>query len=253
MIGAIAAGIAAGFVLGLLGAGGTIVGLPFLLYLVALSPHRVLGTNALGVAFAALALLAVRIWRRRLPLAPGLTFALPGLVGIYLGGRLGLTFPGRQLVFLLGFLVFVVAAWMFYLSTRSAAAPSQESFPLFAPLTRQRVLLLAPTALVVGAVAGFFAIGGGFLIVPALMLVGGLELAEAAAAALVPIAAFALLVGAEYASSGQVAFGLAVIMALAGLIGGLFGIGLGARLPKKRLQQVFALLLVAIGIYMLAR
>ncbi len=253
MSGALLAGLAAGFVLGLLGAGGTIVGLPFLLYLTTLGPHRILGTNALGVSFAAIALLGVRVWRRRLPLIPGLVFTAPGLLGIYLGGRLGLMFPGQRLIFLLGFLVFGVSGWMFYLSTRPSAPRERRTFRLLAPMPARRLALLAPVAFLVGGVAGFFAIGGGFLIVPALMIVGGLELAEAAAAALAPIAAFALLVGAQYAASGQATLRLAILMGITGLAGGIAGIAIADRLPKKRLQQAFAVLLLAIAIYMVAR
>lgn len=257
----VVAGLLAGLVLGLLGAGGTVVGLPVLLYLGSLSPHSALGTNAMGVAGIALALLGRRMLRREVRLAPGVIFAVPGLAGIVLGTRLGLLYPGQKLVFLLGILLFVVAAWFAFLSARHderSPADGGAGMPPIAGgssrsvatrLDRRRAIWLVPVALAVGAAAGFFAVGGGFMIVPGLALVGGLELQEAAMVSLLPIAAFAGLDGIQYLSAGRVDLPLSGLMLLVGLVGGLVGIKLGARLPKRVLQGIFAAFLALLGVY----
>ncbi|HKI57063.1 MAG TPA: sulfite exporter TauE/SafE family protein [Trueperaceae bacterium] len=252
MIGAgVVAGTLAGFVLGLLGAGGTVVGLPVLLFLGGLRPHLALGTNALGVALVAMALAAWRLSRKEIVLGPALVFALPGLVGIYAGARLGLVFPGKNLVSLLGILLFVIAGWLAYASTRSADG-GERGVNAHA-WRRGRGGALAAVALVVGAIAGFFAIGGGFMIVPALAAVAGLELMDAAATALVPVALFAAWVGVQYWLSGAVATPVSAVMLPAGIGGGVAGGWLGRRLSKTQAQRIFAVFLVLLGAYLLVR
>jgi hypothetical protein len=85
MFGSLLAGLISGFVLGFLGAGGTVVGLPFLLIFDRLGPHNALGTNALGVSLIAAALLIWRIRNKQILLTSGVMFALPGLVGVMQG------------------------------------------------------------------------------------------------------------------------------------------------------------------------
>jgi uncharacterized membrane protein YfcA len=240
-----AAGAIAGLALGYLGAGGTVVGMPFILYLAALPPHRALGTNALGVSMIAATLLGVRLWRGEVAWRPGALFLVPGLAGIWAGARAGLLYPGEKLVALLGIVLFAVAAWMLYLSTLPLPA---ETSPR--PPARVRPAGLVLAALAVGATAGFFAIGGGFMIVPALAVTAGLDLLDAAAVALLPIAGFSGWVGMQYWRAAATDPGFAAAMLPLGLAGGLTGMWLGRRVPRHVSQRVFAVLLVAIGVYM---
>jgi uncharacterized protein len=249
----VVAGALAGFVLGFLGAGGTVVALPILLFLVGFPPHLTLGTNAMGVFLIAAALFAVRARKRCLPIRHGIVFAVSGGPAIYLGARLGLIYPGSKLIYLLGFLLFAVAGWMVYLSfhqpTGSAEAWAASADP---PRARSavRVMPMAVTAFAIGLAAGFFGIGGGFMIVPGLMLVGGLELALAAAVSLLPIATFAGIVGVEYWIAGDLRPLWSALMLLAGVPGGAFGIWLSKRLSKVVMLRVFAAVLVVLGVYM---
>jgi uncharacterized membrane protein YfcA len=253
----ILAGLVAGFVLGFLGAGGTVVALPVLLYLAKVRPHLALGTNALGVSIIALALLAWRVREKSVQFRDGIIFSIPGLVGIYLGARLGLVYPGARLVYLLGILLFVVAGWIFYLSTQVAKLkPNTKSGsrqPSHGANQQSRIFRVAATAFAIGCAAGFFAIGGGFMIVPGLMLAGGLELGPAARTALLPIAVFAGLVGSEYLLSGSVRTDWAAWMVVAGLGGGGAGIWLSNRLSMKIMQRAFGVFLLLIGCYMIFR
>lgn len=274
LIGILLAGAVAGFVLGFAGAGGTIVGIPCYLYIADVAPHQTFGTNALGVAAIALFLVMVRGLRRELHYKPGIAFAIPGVVGAYFGTRASTYISGSRLVFLLGFVVLIVSGYIYYLSTRTApgirtAAPvsprtvvpeaSLAASRLTGPANASHIdgsrgpsmLRISPLGLVVGAVSGFFGIGGGFMIVPGTSWAARIDLKAAAAASLIPIAAFAALVGVRYTSAGSVSLPHAGIMALTGIIFGSLGIWLSAKVATKRFQQAFAGLLVVLGIYMI--
>lgn len=222
-----------------------------------LAPHLALGTNATGVALIAGGLLAWRTVQNEVPLADGAIFALPGIPGIYLGVRLGLIYPGAKLVFLLGFLLFGVAGWMGYLSAHqgqavSSASPSTDDRRANA-LQGRRIARMAATAFAIGLAAGFFAVGGGFMIVPGLIIVGGLQLAHASSASLLPICAFATVIAAEYLAAGSVRIGWSALMLAGGMAGGAYGVWLGKHLSKAVMQRAFAIFLAVLGIYIVLR
>lgn len=248
---AAAGGILAGFVLGFLGAGGAVVALPVFLLVAGLAPHRTLGTNALGVAFLAAALFAWQMRQRKLPVGRGILFAVFGGPAIDIGARLGLLYPGRKLIVLLGLLLFGVAAWMVYLSCRRAPdSDGSGSRPSRAgKLGRGQAVAIALLACATGLIAGFFGVAGGFLIVPALMLAGGLDLAPAAALALLPIAIFSGIVGLQYAVAGDANLLWALCMLAAGIPSGAFGVWLSRRLSNRVMLRVFATFLAALGLY----
>ncbi len=254
MIAGLAAGMIAGFVLGFLGAGGTVVGLPILLFLSSIPLHTALGSNALGVSLIAAGLLVWRLSHHELHLTEAIVFAIPGLLGITVGVRLGMAFPGQRLIVLLSVVLVAVAVWMFYLSTRQETGgvtkrPEQISQPA-ATLRLKRLGRMVPAAFTIGTIAGFFGIGGGFMIVPALIITGGLTLRDAATASLLPIAAFSGLVGVEYWAVGAIDLGTTGAMLGAGLLGGGLGVWLAGRLPRKTMQRIFAISLIFISAYM---
>lgn len=293
LLGPLLAGAIAGFVLGFAGAGGTIVGIPLYLYVAGISPHHTFGTNALGVAGIGVGLLIVRAARHELRYGPGIIFAIPGLAGVYIGTLAASYVSGSRLVFLLGFVVFMVAGYIFYLASRTPARPAtaaaepgaaaappaaagraglaigtgSRSLRTRPPVpasppgrtsphrtagpSRATLLRTGPLGFIVGAVAGFFGIGGGFMIVPGTSWAAKIDLKAAAGASLIPITAFAALVGGRYADAGNASLPHAGLMALIGIVFGAFGIWLSTRLPAKRFQQVFACLLVLLGIYMI--
>jgi uncharacterized protein len=253
----ILAGIIIGFVLGFLGAGGTVVGLPIFLLFSNLHGHKVLGTNASGVALVAASIFIWRLYKKDVDVITGVIFSLPGLLGIYTGAQLGLLYPGKSLIFLLGIVIFFIAGWMFYQSVRKENTNKNtyiaKSGQTGNTMNSKRRLYLIPAAFAIGAVAGFFAIGGGFMIVPAFILIGEMAINDAAGTALLPITLFAALVGLEYFNAGDVNLTLAGIMIVPGIISGSFGIWLAKRLPKKIMQRLFSLFLILIGFFMIFR
>ena len=249
MIGVILGGVLAGLALGMLGAGGTIIGLPMFLYLGGPQGHAAFGTNAFGVTVIALLLLFWRVRGREIDVPLGIAFAIPGLIGIAIGARLGLLYPASKLVFLLSFLILIVAGWIGYLSTRPAATKPTGRVPI----EKRHIVRIIPTAFVVGLISGFFAIGGGFLVVPGLALAAAIDLRSSGRTSLLPIAAFAGLDAIEYVLAGDVKYGWSGVMIAAGLAGGVVGIFLGDRLPLRTIQRSFAVFLAMIAVYMIAQ
>jgi uncharacterized membrane protein YfcA len=166
---AVLSGGAVGFSLGLIGGGGSILAVPLLLYVVGIGdPHVAIGTSALSVAANAFANLLGH-WRAgnvKWPCAA--TFALAGIVGAAIGSTIGKLVDGQQLLFLFALAMIVVGVAM--LRPRAAAGNPDVR------MTAWIAVRLIAIGLVVGAVSGFFGIGGGFMIVPGLMLASGMPI-----------------------------------------------------------------------------
>ena len=259
MLGVILGGALAGLALGMLGAGGTIIGLPMFLYLGGPHGHVAFGTNAFGVAIIAALLVGWRLYRKEIDPLLGIVFALPGLGGIAVGVQLGLLYPAGKLVFLLSFLILIVAGWIGYLSIHPAPAPAPAKPQAAAPasvwqsIERRHLLRIVPLAFVVGVVSGFFAIGGGFLVVPALAFAAAIDLRGSARSSLIPIAAFAGLDALAYVRAGDVQYGASALMVAAGIAGGALGVVLASRLPLRTVQRAFALFLAVVAAYMVVQ
>ncbi|MDU6241710.1 MAG: sulfite exporter TauE/SafE family protein, partial [Bradyrhizobium sp.] len=122
-------------------------------------------------------------------------------------------------------------------------------------LSRRNLLPLLAFGLGTGTLSGFFGIGGGFLIVPALMFATGMPILSAIGSSLVSVTTFGLTTAANYALSGLVDWTLAGIFLVAGIAGGLAGARLAARLSATRgtLNKVFATMVFAVAAYMIYR
>lgn len=243
-----ASGSLVGFVLGLVGGGGSIIAVPLLLYVVGVaSPHLAIGTSAIAVSLSALANLAnhARAGTVKWPCAA--TFSAAGIAGAVAGSSLAIRIPGEQLLALFGVLMVVVGTVMFLKKDAEGNPDVRLSFST----ARQLLPLLLAIGLAVGALSGFFGIGGGFLIVPGLMLATGMPLANAIGTSLVAVTAFGATTAANYALSGLVDWRIAGFFIAGGVLGGLVGSLAGRRLGKAkgRLATIFALFVIVTGLY----
>jgi uncharacterized protein len=182
-------GIAIGLVQGLIGGGGSVLGVPVLIYVVGLAdPHIAIGTSALSVGLSALVSLMAYVRSRHVKWRCGAAFTATGAVGALAGSSLGMAFPGRELVGLFGGLMIVVALAM-------AIGPPIEG-DAHVRLDRSSAMRLAPFLLLygfgVGALSGFFGIGGGFLAVPGLFAATDMPLIFAIGTSLISVAFLAL-------------------------------------------------------------
>ena len=229
-----------GFSLGLVGGGGSILAVPLLIYLVGVSdPHVAIGTSAIAVA--AIARAGNVKWRC------ALVFAFAGVAGALLGSTLGKMVEGQKLLALFAIVMMVVGGLM--LKDRSGEGePSVR-------LNRENLPKLLAWGLATGALSGFFGIGGGFLIVPALIVATGMPILYAVGSSLVAVTAFGLTTAANYALSGFVDWSLAALFISGGVLGGLLGARSANSLAGRRgaLNTVFAALIFAVAIYMLVR
>ena len=249
---AIASGSLVGFTLGLVGGGGSILAVPLLVYVVGVrSPHIAIGTSAIAVAASAAANLAGHARAHTVKWPCALVFAVAGIAGAAGGAQLGKMVDGSRLLLLFGVLMVVVGVLM----TRprksggnADVALTRESMPRLLPL-------LIGIGFAVGALSGFFGIGGGFLIVPGLMGATAMPLINAIGSSLVSVTAFGLTTAASYAWSGLVDWQLAALFIVGGALGGLFGIRLAKHLSgyKHALSRTFSGIVIAVGLYVIAK
>jgi uncharacterized membrane protein YfcA len=250
---ALASGAVIGAILGLLGAGGSILAVPLLVYFVGVSdPHTAIGTGAAAVAGNALLALWRHARRGNVRWPCGLVFATAGVAGAWLGTLLGKAVDGRAL--LAGFGAVMILVGVLSLRTRS-----EPDAAVAVRMTPGNAAVMAPKlgaiGFGVGAASGFFGVGGGFLVVPGLVASAGLPLSVAMGTSLVAVSAFGLTALASYAGSGLVDWPIAGLMTLGGLGGAILG-GLGSQALETRrrmLAIVFSAVLVATGLYVIAR
>lgn len=244
---AIACGSAVGFSLALIGGGGSILAVPLLLYVVGVrDPHLAIGTSALAVAVNAFANLIPHARAGHVRWKAAFIFAATGVLGALLGSTLGKAMNGQRLLVFFALLMLVVAALML----RGRRDSGADRYPL--PHTPPR---LAGVGLGAGALSGFFGIGGGFLIVPGLMLASGMEIIQAIGTSLFAVGAFGLTAATNYALSGLIDWPVAAAFIGGGIVGGWLG-ALGARrLAKTRgaLNVIFAGVIAVVAVYMLVR
>ena len=237
-------GALVGLLLALFGGGGSVLATPLLLYVVGIrDPHVAIGTSAAAVAVnAAINLLGHgRGGRVKWPCAS--VFAAAGLAGSFAGSTLAKAVDGQRLLLFFAFAMAAIALSML-------RKPKGEGDP-DVHLSARLVARLAPMGLVTGFAAGFFGIGGGFLIVPGLMAATGMTLANAAASSLLSVAIFGAATSTNYALSGLVDWPVAGLFVAGGAAGGWLGLK-GARLLADRAtlaRRLFAGLVLLVAAY----
>lgn len=245
-------GLAVGFSLGLIGGGGSILAVPLLLYLVGYpDAHVVIGTTALAVSVNAYLNLIPHARAGNVRWRDALVFAVVGAAAAFVGSSLGKAVDGKKLLFLFAILMLVIAALM--LRRREPAGPA-ALHEATAPAGSWWRLVLA--AAIVGTLAGFFGIGGGFLIVPGLALSTGMPMIAAIGSSLVSVGTFGLTTAINYARSGLLDFTVALLYIGGGVVGGWAGTRVATHLGKHSkgtLNLIFALLVAVVALYMLWR
>jgi len=249
---AIGSGSLVGFTLGLIGGGGSILAVPLLVYVVGVSsPHVAIGTSAMAVAVSAAVNLAGHARAETVKWPCAITFAVSGVTGAALGAQLGKMIDGSRLLALFGVLMVIVGILML----RPRKGGSNPGVKLTAASSRELLPWLIGGGLVVGALSGFFGIGGGFLIVPGLIGATAMPLINAIGSSLVSVSAFGLTTAASYAWSGLVDWPLALLLIAGGALGGLIGRRLARHLAghKNALTRVFSGIVIGVGLYVIAR
>ncbi len=245
---ALASGVLVGFSLGLVGGGGSILAVPLMVYVVGVpNAHVAIGTSAVAVAVNAAVNLSGHARRGNVRCACALVFAAAGIAGAFGGSVLGKMLEGQKLLALFALLMLLIAALM--LKSRAHIGDGEVK------LNWSNFPALVGLGLATGTLSGFFGIGGGFLIVPALMLATGMSILCAVGSSLVAVTAFGATTAASYAWSGLIIWKLAGLFVAGGVAGGLLGGRLAGVLAVRRgaLNATFAAVIIAVALYMLIR
>ncbi|APZ90713.1 sulfite exporter TauE/SafE family protein [Fuerstiella marisgermanici] len=262
-------GSAVGFALGLTGGGGGVFAVPFLVYGLSIAPREAVGISLASVGGTAFAGVVPRLWRGEVELRTGLLFAVAGMIGAPIGSYLSTLFPEAVLLVMFGCLMLVVA-WRMWAKTRNpqlvtgvcliegqaaadrSACQRDEDGTL--RMTSKCAQLLMLVGLLTGMLSGMFGVGGGFVIVPALVLFSGMAIHRAVGTSLFVIFLISISGVTSYVVSGRE---LSLETTLQFLVGGFIGIWLGGlvagKLKGPTLQKVFATAVVLVAVFVIAK
>lgn len=235
-------GIAIGLLLGLVGGGGSILTVPILVYVIGLNPHDATSTSLLIVGLTALAGAIPHTQAHRVQWRMAVVFGLAGIVGTFAGAWVNRRVSGPAILFLFGVLMLIVAARMVLSKRRTG------------PRVVEPKLWAIPVAgLTVGVLTGFFGVGGGFVIVPALVLALGLPMHVAVGTSLVVIAINSASGALAHVTDGGFNWSVALFFLIGGLIGSQVGGHAAGRVDEHKLTRGFAGLVVLVALFLIVK
>lgn len=259
-------GLFVGLSLGLTGGGGAIFAVPLLVYGMHVPSRAAIGVSLVTVGATALVGFVQRIRRGRVELPTGLLFALAGMTTAPLGAWLARRLPESLLLTLFGGLMLMIAVRMWLRSRRPAdltiitpaddnAGPACRRTPDgVLRLTSRCAMVLALVGFGAGVLTGLFGVGGGFIIVPALVTFSGMGIQRAIGTSLLVITLVSISGVASHLVGGD---GIPLETTAVFLVGSLAGLVVGSliaeRLSGPRLQRVFASAIVLVGSFVIAR
>ncbi|MCA0336681.1 MAG: sulfite exporter TauE/SafE family protein [Actinobacteria bacterium] len=271
MLVSVIAGLVIGVILGTLGGGGAILALPVLVFALGVSPHDAATASLIIVGITSAIALVEHARAGRVRWRDGLVFGIVGIVGTSFGTYLGRNVHGQALLLSFAALLIVVAIVMWRRSGASRAtapgaavapgaaekgvaagtARAADASPEAAPATASRASTTMAAATVVGLLTGFFGVGGGFAVVPTLVIALGFAMREAVATSLLILTlnTGSALVARAVGEGIHVDWGIIAPFTVATVVGSFVGARLGPRLPERSLQRAFALLLVLVAVY----
>lgn len=240
----IALAVFVGIALGLLGGGGSILTVPLLAYVAGMDAKQAIATSLLVVGVTSAVGAVSHARAGRVQWRTGLIFGGAGMAGAYLGGVLARFIPGT--VLLIGFALMMIATAIAMLRGRKNVVSSDIAH-------RMPVPKILAEGLLVGLVTGLVGAGGGFLVVPALALLGGLPMPVAVGTSLVVIAmkSFAGLGG--YLSSVHIDWTVALAVTAAAVVGALIGARVTAKVNPEALRKAFGWFVLAMSSVILAQ
>ena len=234
-----------GLTLGLFGGGGSILMVPLLTYVAGMEPKEAIAASLFIVGVTSLIGTITHTRSGNVRWRTGLIFGAAGMAGAFLGGLAGGYVPGTLLMIAFALMMVGTAATM---SRAKATTPDQGEEPGVLPL--RRIIL---DGLVVGAVTGLVGAGGGFLVVPALALLGGLAMPVAVGTSLLVIAmkSFAGLTG--YLTTVSLDWTLSAMITAIAVIGSFLGALLTSRAPEAALRRGFGIFVLLMGVFVLTQ
>ncbi len=251
---------AVGLSLGLLGSGGAILTTPILVYLVGHDEKSAIAESLAivgAIAFAGV----LRAWQQgRVDLRSAVLLAGPGIVGTLLGASLSIYLSGAVQLVMLAALMLTASALMFRNGGRLKIAQQRlDGSDTRSPQRRVRLWVVVLQGLGLGLVTGLVGVGGGFLIVPVLVLLRGLPMPTAIGTSLAIIAVNSSVGFAQYlwllraGDSARIDWSIIGTFAGLGIAGSLAGNLLAGRIHQETLKRIFAVFLILMAGYILVR
>jgi uncharacterized membrane protein YfcA len=238
-------GLLIGISLGALGGGGSILAVPALVFAAGQSPKHATTTSLVLVALTAL-IGIVPHWRAgRVRFTAGLVFGLAGVGGSLLGSHWNKAADPNVLLLAFSGLM-MIAAYAMWRRVQRSAPPRVGTPARVTPMTIAKVIGAGSA---VGVLTGFFGVGGGFVIVPALVLALGFNMSEAVGTSLLVITVNSAAALATRLQSGAIEWGTVIPFTIASMIGVVIGSRLAATRDSGSLQRWFVGLLVAVASY----
>ncbi len=236
----LALGFAIGLALGLLGGGGSILTVPALVYVMGYHPGTAVTASLAIVGVNSLSGALVHRRQGTLNWPVALSFGGAGMVTAYFAARLSHFFPSTVLLTAFALLMLAVGGLMLH-RRRTAAAPAEP---------RGLAVTLAAGASI-GALTGFLGVGGGFLIVPALVMLVGLPMPVAVGTSLLVIAMNSASGLLGHLDGTELDWRLIALFALAGIAGTFTGSKLSKAIHPDQLRQAFGIFVIALALYLL--
>lgn len=252
MIVALLAGIIIGLVLGALGGGGSILAVPVLVYALHQSAHAATTESLVVVGTTALVATLGHHRRGNVRWGQGLLFGVLGAAGTWAGGLISQHIAPTLLLESFAALLVVVAVLMWRKSMPRRGPVSTTHQPI--TWTPRRIVRLLLTASGVGLLVGFFGVGGGFAVVPALVLALDTPMTVAVGTSLLVIAVnSATALVSRLGGGATMDWGVVAPFTIAAALASLAGGHVASRLPYRILTRAFAAILLLVAVYMLVR
>lgn len=232
-------GFAIGLSLGLLGGGGSILTVPALVYLVGQTPQAAITTSLAIVG--ANSVLGANFHRTQgtLNWQVAILFGSAGMLGAYFASGISELLAPEVLMMIFATLMLVIGGFML---TRKSPPPASAGSPFW---------VVFASGMLVGVLTGILGVGGGFLIVPALVMLIGLPMQIAVGTSLVVIAMNSLAGLLGRIGTESVNLPLIMVFGLTGLAGTFAGARLANILPAQKLQKAFAVFVIALAVFLL--
>ena len=251
-----ALGLLVGITLGLLGAGGSILTVPIFIYVLGIAPKAAIAMSLAAIG-ATSAIGAASHWRQGMvDLRIALIFGVFAMSAAFVGARLARYVPEAVQLTMFGIVVLTAAVLMLRNATKSPHESGAKADGSAADGGGQRDLRwgwIAGQGVAVGTLTAIIGVGGGFLIVPALVLLGRVPMHRAVGTSLVIITMNALSGFAGYLGQVPIDWLLVAGFASAAGVGILIGGRIAPHVSQRRLKQAFAVLLLVVGAYVLYR
>ncbi|KRV51337.1 hypothetical protein AQ490_00800 [Wenjunlia vitaminophila] len=241
----LAASLLIGVSLGILGGGGSILTVPILVYLAGQDTKEAIATSLFVVGVTSAVGLLPHARAGRVRWRTGLLFGAVSMVGAYGGGRLAEYLPGTVLLVAFALMMLATAAAMLRGPRRTETAVDTHR-----ELPAKHIVV---EGLAVGAVTGLVGSGGGFLVVPALALLGGLPMSVAVGTSLLVIAMKSFSGLAGHLAGVQIDWNLALAVTAVAVVGSLVGSRFAGRIPQDALRKAFGWFVVVMGVFVLGQ